>query len=163
MKKHKNKIIVVSVLLIIVVVVFFYFFIPGVWLGGIDDISPESHVIIKQITFTQDSSGGELNFVDTVTEYDLNAEQIEMLKAFFRGSSFTRSLRGTLYHTITNIESYNTYDILIHDDNYIAVHDRVRISISWGYFSGFKQAGDGWIKINNPAWEDSILQILALP
>jgi hypothetical protein len=55
-----------------------------------------------------------------------------------------------------------TGTILIRDDSFIAVHDTTMISVSWGYFSGFKQSGNGWIKINNSAWEDSILHILEL-
>ena len=162
MKKHKSKLIAVSVLLIIAVVAFFYFFIPGAWIGGIDGISTESNVTITQWTRNQDRNSVEPNFIETVTEYDLNAEQIEMLKQFLRSSSFTRSLKGTLYHSITNIESYSTYDIIINDESYTAVHDTPRISISWGYFSGFKPAGNRWIKINNTNWEESILEILAL-
>ena len=160
MKKHIKAIIIVTVCLFIAIAAFFYFFIPGAWIGGIDDISVESQVTITQWTRTQDRNSVELNFIDTITEYDLNAEQIEMLKEFIRGSSFTRSLKGTLYHSITNIESYSTYDIVINDESYMAVHDTPRVSISWGYFSGFKQSGDRWIKINNSNWEDSILHIL---
>ena len=159
MKKHMKAIIIVAAAcLLIVIGAFFYCYIPGAWIGGIAGISTESQVVIQRDTATKDSSG---NFKHTYTDYTLTAEQIEMLKEFIRGSSFTRSLRGTLYHNTTNMESYNTYDIIIRDDKFIAVHDGIRISISWGYFSGLKQSGNGWIKINNTNWEDSILQILA--
>ena len=162
MKISMKAVIIVLVLLIIIISAFFYFFIPGAWIGGIDDISEESQVTIRQTTYTRDRSGDGINFSDTVQEYDLNAEQIEMLKEFIRSSSYTRTLISTLYNSLTNVESYNHYDIVIRDDNFIAVHDTTRISISWGYFSGLKQAGNGWIKINNSDWEDTILQILAL-
>jgi len=157
-KKHMKVIIVVTLCLLIAIGAFFFFYIPGAWIGGIAEISTESHVVIQQDTATKDSSG---NLEHTYTDFTLTAEQIEMLKEFIHSSSFTRSLRGTLYHKTTDMESYNTYDIIIHDDNFIAVHDGIRIGISWGYFSGFKQSGNGWIKINNTNWEDSITQILA--
>jgi predicted PurR-regulated permease PerM len=162
MRKTKRAFIIVLVLLVIAISAFFYFFIPGAWIGGIDDISEESKVTIKQTTYTRDKSGDGINFTDTVSEYDLNAEQIAMLQEFIRRSSFTRTLKSTLYNSVTNVDNYNYYDIIIRDDNFMAVHDTTIISITWGYFSGFKQAGNGWIKINNPEWEDTISQILAL-
>ena len=158
MKKHMKAIIIATVFILIAIGAFFYFYIPGAWIGGIAEISTESQVVVLQDTAIKDSSG---RFEHTYTDYTLTADQIEMLKEFIHGSSFMRSLRGTLYHNTANIESYNTYEIIIRDDNFTAVHDGIRIGISWGYFSGFKQSGSGWIKINKSNWEDSILQILA--
>ena len=130
MRKSKKTFIITLVLLIIIISAFFYFFIPGAWIGGIDDISEESRVTIKQTTYTRDRSGDGINFTDTVSEYDLNAEQIAMLQEFIRSSSFTRSLKSTLYNSVTNVESHNYYDIIIRDDNFMAVHDTTIISIS---------------------------------
>jgi len=157
-KQHMKAILIVAACLLIVIGAFFYFYIPGAWIGGIAEIAAESQVVIQQDAAAKDSDG---NFEHTYTDYTLTRDQIEMLKEFIRGSSFTRLLKRTIYHNTTNMESYNTYDIIIRDDNFIAVHNGIRIGISWGYFSGLKRSGNGWIKINNTNWEDSILQILA--
>jgi len=168
MKKHKKTIIFFAILLLIITSAVLFFFVPGAWFEEVADISPDSHVMIRQSTHTQIRSNGEIFFVETITDYDLNAEQIEMLKAFIQNSNFTRSLRSILLHPTTNLDSYNTYDIfvsdiaIIRDENSVMMRNGFRIGISWGYFSGFRQSGNGWIKISNSSWEDSIMQILAL-
>ena len=147
MSRSKKAIIISAVLLIIAVGAFFYFYIPGAWIGGISEISLESSVIIRRDTATKNQSG---TFEHSITEYTLNADQINMLKELILGSSFSRTLgRSVLSHNTTNLENYNSFDIVIRDDSFIAVHDTTMISVSWGYFSGFKQSGNGWIKINN--------------
>ena len=158
---NRKVIITIGALVLIAVGVFFYFFVPGSWIGGIDDISAESSVYITQTIWTLDNTLSALPPTPTDTIYKLNAEQIEMLKDYIRGSVFTRTLRTVLYHQ-RNEKIYSTYEISIHDDNFIAAHDTVGISISGGYVTGFKQSGNGWLKINNSTWEESLLKILAL-
>jgi hypothetical protein len=157
----------IAVLLLVVFPLLFYFFIPGAWLGGIRGISEQSRVIVRQTTTHQtvqpsDTVVAEVTFDREVVEHTLNPEQIRELKAFFLASTFTRSLSSTLIHNVANIESYNQFDILIYDEYFIAAHDSPLISITFGYFMGFRQSGNGWLRINNARWEEAILNILSL-
>ena len=164
---NKKKLILVAVLLIIIITVgvFFFFPIPGTRIVGVDDISAENQVIIRQnkrALVGNSSAAGGLESADTITEYNLNAEQIEMLKEFIRGNSYVRTLRSAPSQNTPSTE----YNIIISDDisnsNTTSAHIRMSISIISGYVSGLEQSGNGCLKIKNPSWEDSIQQILAL-
>ena len=157
----------IAVLLLITTVTFFFFSIPGAWIGEIADLTPDSYVMIRQTTHTQDRSSGELHFVETVSDYDLSPVQIEMLQAYIRDASFMRSLRSTIYYNTTNLEHYNTFEIfistqpIIRSENVVSVLNGHHISVTWGYYLGFSRGGDGWLQINDPSWEEALLQILS--
>ena len=160
MKKYTKALITVIDIIIIIVCTFLCFYIPGNKIGGIDTISSESQVIIRQNTYTRKASDTGLDFEHSVTEHELSAKQIEMLKEYLLKNGYTRSLRSLLTHNTTNMESYHLYDIVINDSGFVSLHNSTIISISWGYISGFRQSSAGWLKITDLNWEESILRIL---
>ena len=167
MKISKTSLIPIAVLLICAVGALFYFPIPGTKIAGVDDISAKSQVTIRQTTralVNRDGADAPV-LADTVTEHSLNAEQIEMLKDFLRGNSFIRTLRSVPSQNTSSVDN-SSYNITVSEDinnnNTTATHILMSISLIRGYVSVSEQSGNRCLKIDNSAWEDSILQILAL-
>ena len=162
MGKRKKLIITIAVLLIIAVAVFVYFRIPGRAINEIADLHTADWVQIRQTTVTQtlsdDGTGILVDSAFTYTEYALNAEQIEMLKAFILDNSFTRTFRG---RTLITPVSSNRFTIVAGFSDSVGSSNVLSIDIAGnGYF--MLDQFRSWIRINNSNWEAEILQILVL-
>ncbi|MCL2402283.1 MAG: hypothetical protein FWC90_06535 [Oscillospiraceae bacterium] len=160
MGKRKKLIITIAALLIIAVAVFAYFRIPGRAINEIADLRTADWVQVRQTTVTQtladDGTGMRVDSAFTHTEYVLNAEQIEMLKAFILDNSFTRTFRG---RTLITPVSSNRFTITAGFSDGVGPSSVLYIDIaSNGYF--MLDQFRSWIRINNPDWEAEILKIL---
>jgi len=161
MKNPEKKLIAPIAFILCFVLTFLFFFTPGVLLGGINYISPESHVRVTKLTYTRisvDWSTVEIFDMTDRAEYELNAEQTAKLARLLRNSWYTRRFGSMVtYRVPHDVESYYHY--------FISISDRgrhVTLNFIWGgrVLRGSDEYND-WFRIRNSSWEEQLREILA--
>ena len=117
-KTAKEKLIFAIVITICSVSAFFFFFTPGLLLGGINYISPDSSVRVTQLIHTRtvvDFSTAEVFELTDQIEHELNAEQIKEPQRLLQSSWYTRRFSDWVFYRISpDAESFYTYFIVFY-------------------------------------------------
>jgi len=142
---------------------YLYLFPPGFYLGHLSNLSPGQTVRVHRSTTYMP------HFGYSWSEYELNSEQIELLRELL-SSSRTRRLFGEPVGTIIpeDISSYSSFFITVQTNPL----DSMLITIDWMRFPhlyrvtfsdhGFGFRRDRAFAVHNPQWEEMFFQILEL-
>lgn len=157
--RTRKKVVAIILIFAFSVGVFFFFFAPGAFFGGINYISPDSHIRIIQRTYTRaaiDGSNATVFRESQRIEHELTSEQVEGLRRLLRSSWYTRSFRNVLFYSVPlDVDSYCTYIISISNiDRYMV------LNFGW---SGHVLRGEkynDWIRVRNSNWENELLRII---
>jgi len=167
MKTNKTKFIKLIIALSCLVGATLYFFTPGVLLGGINYVTPQSRVVVYQLMYKRVAIEGtsvEGFDMSERVRHELDAAQTEQLRDLLQGSWYTRDFRSVItYRVPPEVRSYYHYWILVDDGE-----RRVQLDFdSGGHVLRSALLGESnsrwdnsWLRIRNPNWASEMLQIL---
>jgi len=159
MSAAKKKIMAALAVFVCLCSAFFFIFAPGFFWGGINYISPDSHVQVVQLTFTRtnvDFSAATVFENSYRVEHELNPQQVNELRRLLRNSWYTRSFRNMhMYSVPLDVDSYHTYFISISNAS-------GRVSLNFGWAGHVLRGGDynNWVRIRSSGWEEKLIDIL---
>ena len=138
----------------------------GVLVPGVNDMSGDSIVRVYRTTTTWDIDQNVfVGFKVTDTLYELNTEQIEMIRQFVHNLVFIRRPWNTATRVDMQPGELDIYLIWI-EDKYTNGINTTSIELRWGYFTAWGSQGHfparGDAIIINVGWERRLRQILEL-
>lgn len=144
MKDIYKKGTIIAIILLSIIFIYSYFNVKGNEIISVSNLSLTSSVTITKADY----------FLDEEEIYDLDTEQIGLLKSLISSSNFTRTLSSS-------VRSYDkdTYVIFISNNS----QDFQTIKcIGNEYIEVIHQFNGKYLKINNKAWKNELERIISL-